>query len=268
MKETIEIEANLSSFIEVAEGAVRKAGTYLIQKLGSAKVEYQKAFRDDLLDADLEAEHLLLTTLRENASHIGILSEEAGHEGEQEHYWIVDPLDGSANFQHGSPLFAVAIALVSNQTTKGSVIYIPGREEMFIAIQGRGAYLNGNRIKVSDIAGLDKAIVHIGDFSKGNNLETTRKRFKNISRLAIQASRIRMLGTAATDLAYVACGRADMLVNHASKPWDIEAGKLLLLEAGGKATTKTYHDDLTVSIYSNGIVHHIAESLLIEETES
>ena len=268
MKETIDIEANLSSLIEVAEEAARKAGTYLIQKLGSAKVEYQKAFRDDLLDADLEAEHLLLTTLREKAPHIGILSEEAGHEGQQEHYWIVDPLDGSANFQHGSPLFAVAIALVSNRATKGGIIYIPSRDEMFIAIQSKGAYLNGERIKVSERGKLDEAIVHIGDFAKGGDLETTKKRLKNVSKLAIQASRIRMLGTAATDLAYVACGRADMLVNHASKPWDIEAGKLLLLEAGGKATTKTYHDDLTVSIYSNGVIHQIAEDLLNEETES
>ncbi len=258
MKETITVERDLSRIIQIAEAAARQAGAYLLEKLGSAKVEYQKSLRDDLLDADLEAERLILTKLREESPDMGILSEEAGHEGNHDHYWIVDPLDGSANFQHGSPLFAVAIALVINRTTRGGIIYLPTRDEMFMAIQGQGAYVNGIRISVSEIATLGEAIVHVGDFAKEGHPKIIQKRLKDVSRL----TRIRMIGTAATDLAYVACGRADLLVNHAKHAWDIEAGKLLVLEAGGKVTTKKYTDGHTLSIYSNRAIHQAAEDLL------
>jgi len=251
-----------ADLLHIAEIAARKAGNYLLHTLGSAKVEYQKSAKDALLDADLEAERLILTTLREEAPHIGILSEEAGHEGNHDHYWVVDPLDGSANFQHDSPLFAIAIAFVADQVTRGSIIYLPTTHEMFTAIQGQGAYLNGTPIHVSHIASLEEAMIHIGDVMKKGNAETTSERLKGVTRLALQAQRIRMIGTAATDLAYVACGRADALVNHASAPWDTEAGKLLVQEAGGKITSIQHHNSETLFIYSNSVIHQEIENLL------
>ena len=263
MKDTIIDQADLPRMLEIAEVAARQAGDYLLKKLGTAKVAYQKSPLDDLLDADLEAEHIILTALHEKSPEMGVLSEESGHKGTDRHYWLVDPLDGSANFQHGSPLFAISIALVSNQTTLGGIIYLPTRDEMFTAIQGQGAFLNGTRISVSSIETLSDAIVHVGDFAKDNNALDTHERLEDISRLATRVRRIRMIGTAATDLAYVACGRADMLINYATPPWDIEAGKLLIVEAGGKVSTWQSRRDTTHAMYSNGIIHQMAESLLI-----
>jgi myo-inositol-1(or 4)-monophosphatase len=256
---------DIDNLIKIAETTASRAGSYLTQKLGSSKIEHQKSLRDDLLDADLEAERLILTKLRQETPNLGILSEEAGQEGTRDHYWIVDPLDGSANFQHGSPLFGVAIALVINQVTVGSVIYLPKADEMFVAIQGQGAFLNGTRIKVSQIAALDKAIVHIGDFAKDDEHKIIAERLKDLSKLATRVQRIRMIGTAAADLAYVACGRADMLIDHTTNPWDAEAGKLLVLEAGGKATTKQYLNGEVVNIYGNKIIHQAAEDLLLSQ---
>lgn len=247
--------------LEIAEAAARAAGTYLLQKLGSARVASQKALNDDLLDADLEAERLLFTHLQKETPGLGILSEEQASQETGKHYWIVDPLDGSANFQHGSPLFAIAIALVLDQITRGSAIYLPAQDEMFTAIQHQGAFLNGKRISVSSTRTVEQTIAHIGDFSKGNNIQQIYERVKDTQLLIAHTRRVRMIGTAAMDLAYLACGRADVLVNYATDPWDIEAGKLLLLEAGGQVSTRRYPDRV-MAIYSNGIVHQDVENLL------
>ena len=261
MKEARIDPADLPRVREIAQATARLAGDYLLQKLGSAHVTSQKSLRDDLLDVDIEAEHLILTTLQEQTPHFGILSEEAGQKGNTDHYWIIDPLDGSANFQHGNPLFAVSIAFVTQQAARVGIIYLPTANEMFVASQDQGAYLNGKSIHVSAITVLDEAIVHIGDFTKGDNAEIIPERLKELSKLAMHTRRVQMIGTVATDLAYVACGRADILINHADHSWDIEAGKLLLQEAGGKATSKLYHDDASLAIYSNGILHQTAEYL-------
>lgn len=253
---------DIPEIVKIAEDTAREAGVYLLQKLGTAKVEHRKSLRDDVLDVDLQAEHLIVTRLRREFPHIGILSEETGHEGAYEHYWIIDPLDGSANFQHRSPLFGIAIALVTHQKTQIGIIYLPTSDEMFMAIHGQGAYLNKARITVSEVVTLDKAIIHIGDFTKEGDLEIINEGLEDLSKVAKHIQRIRMIGTAATDLAYVACGRADALINYATASWDIEAGKLLLLEAGGKVCTIQRQNTKPVSIYSNKNIHHVVKELL------
>ncbi|HLG61375.1 MAG TPA: inositol monophosphatase family protein [Ktedonosporobacter sp.] len=258
----IQTTVDIPAIVKIAEGAAREAGAYLLQKLGAAKVEHRKSLRDDVLDADLQAEQLIVTRLRKELPHIGMLSEESGQEGEYDHYWIIDPLDGSANFQHGSPLFGIAIALVTQQTPHIGVIYLPTRDEMFLAIQGQGAYLNNTRITVSEVAMLNEAIIHVGDFTKEGNLEIINEGLEDFSKLAKHTQRVRMIGTAAADLAYVACGRADALINYATTPWDIEAGKLLLLEAGGTVSTIQRPAVKPLSIYSNKHLHHIVKRLL------
>ena len=260
-------QIDIVEVLKKAETAARIAGGYLLQKLGSAQVKHQKDLNDDLLDVDLEAEHIILTTLRTETPDIGILSEESEPQEKYGNYWIIDPLDGSANFQHGSPLFGIAIALVINQITVAGIVYLPGRDEMFTAIQSKGAFLNEKRIHVSSTTTLDKAIAHLGDFAKGNDQQAISESVNDILTLSTTTYRVRMIGTAATDLAYVACGRADLLVNHATTPWDIEAGKLILLEAGGHATNK-HINNRTLSIYSNGLIHQEAEILLYSQTHS
>jgi myo-inositol-1(or 4)-monophosphatase len=257
--------AEIYNALQVAQMAAHETGDYLLKKLGQAKIKSQKSSHDDLLDVDLEAERILLKTFHEKTPQFGILSEEAGHEGNHDHYWIIDPLDGSANFQHGNPFFAIAIALTINHSTVGSVIYLPTSNETFTAIQKRGAYLNGSPIKVSQITTLQGAITHAGDIMKEGNSDITSERLKDISKLLVQTRRVRMIGTAATDLAFVACGRADLLIHHAQTPWDIEAGKLLMLEAGGRVTVQQRPNGEKLSIYSNGFIHNEVENLFKAE---
>jgi len=233
-----------------------------LQKLGTAKVEYRKDLRDDVLDANLHEEQLIVTRLRKALPLIGIHSEEAGQEEGFDHYWVIDPLDGSANFQHGSPLFGIALALVTQQTTQLGMIYLPTSDEMFLAIRGQGAYLNNARITVSAVATLQEAIIHVGDFTKEGHPEIINEGLNDFSKIAEHTQRIRMIGTAATDLAYIACGRADALINYATASWDIEVGKLLLLEAGGKVSTIQRHTIKPVSIYSNIPIHNVVKELL------
>ncbi len=261
MEDVLPGQANFSAMLKVAEAAAKEAGVYLLQKIGSATIESEKALHDDLLDVDLEAERMILTRLQIETPDMGTLSEETGQKKAYQNYWIVDPLDGSANFQHGSPLFGIAIALVTNETTVEGVIHLPAQNETFTALKGQGAFLNGQRIYVSSTKTLAKSIVHMGDFAKGSNTAAIHAQAKDIAELAPRIYRMRMIGTAATDLAYLACGRADLLVNHTTTPWDIEAGKLILLEAGGKATIKRINNR-TVSVYSNGVIHQEIEDLL------
>ncbi len=254
-------QSDIPALLHIGETAARNAGAHLSQKLGKAQIAYQKALHDDLLDVDGEAEHIILAHLRQETPQLEIVSEETAASENYTSYWIVDPLDGSANFQHGNPFFAIAIALVLNHITVGSIIYLPMSNEMFTAILGQGAFLNGKRIQVSRTNTLDRAIVHLGDFAKGNDQQATYKRINDTLALTASVYRVRMIGTAATDLAYLACGRADLLVNHAASPWDIEAGKLLVLEAGGKASTKKRGDRI-IHIYSNSTIHQETENLL------
>lgn len=256
---------DLQNILSVGERAARDAGSYLRQMLGQAHIKHQKAINDDLLDVDLESERLILTRLHQETPELAILSEETFPEAQSNNYWIVDPLDGSANFQHGTSLFAIAIALVLNHTTAAGIIYLPMQDEMFTAIQGQGTFLNNQPIHVSNTDAIEKAVAHLGDLAKGNGEAVTYKHTNDILKLAAKTYRVRMIGTAATDLAYVACGRADLLVNHATALWDIEAGKLILTEAGGKSTTKTIGDRI-INIYSNGKLHEIAEQLIADES--
>lgn len=267
MEDTPIVTLDLARTLKVAEVAARAAGTYLLQKLGFARVASQKALNDDLLDADLEAEHLLLTHLRKETPDLGILSEEQASQETGRHYWIIDPLDGSANFQHGSPLFAIAIALVLNRVPQASIVYLPAQNEMFTAIQHQGAFLNGKRVHVSSTSTIEQAIIHVGDFSKGNNIQKVHERFGDALQLITRARRVRMIGTAAMDLAYLACGRADGLINYADDPWDIEAGKLLLVEAGGRVSTRRYSNRI-MAVYSNGIIHQDIEKLLAHSSSA
>lgn len=255
--------SEISDVLNIATTTAHKAGHYLNQKLGQAKIKSEKSSRDSLLDVDLEAENIILTSLQSQLPTIGFLSEEKGQDGNKDQYWIIDPLDGSANFQHDNPVFAVAIALSIKEVTVASVIYLPTREETFTAIQGQGAFLNGKPIAVSRTTQLENAVIHVGDIMKEGDLNVTTERLKDISKLFLHAQRIRMIGTAATDLAYVACGRADALVNHAVDSWDIEAGKLLLTEAGGKATIKHIHGKNKLCIFSNSPMHDLIEDILL-----
>lgn len=237
MAQTIVAEETdiLSLALRTAKEAAFDAGNFLKDKRGKVEVVGKKALHDDLLDADLEAEKIIISKLRKNFPQYDILSEEAGCPyGHSPNRWIVDPLDGSYNFQHGNPTFAISISLVLNDITVVGVVYLPLQEELFTAIRGQGAQLNDQPIHVSPTSQLGDSIIHVGDFAKDGNVSDNKERLQDIAQLANAVGRVRMIGTAATDLAFVACGRAEALVVHNALPWDVEVGCLLVTEAGGK----------------------------------
>ncbi len=243
--------------LETAKKAAYDAGRFLQEKLGKVEVLTKKALRDDLLDVDLQAEEIIISRLREDFPEYGILSEEVGSANKDfPNRWVVDPLDGSYNFQHGNPTFAISISLVlENRTTLG-VVYLPLQDEMFSAIRDHGAHLNGRSINVSLTPLLNDSIVHVGDFAKDGKIQDNKNRLKDLSHLANNVGRVRMIGTAATDLAFVACGRAEALIIHNALPWDIEVGLLLVEEAGGKVyQSKKGKSGRCLLICSNEHIH-------------
>lgn len=246
----------LQKALLVAQEVARKAGRRLRHKQPAVRVVAKKALRDELLDADLEAEKIILKTLREQFPDHEILSEETPYEkGSTPYRWVVDPLDGSFNFQHGSPTFAVSIGLLVNNAMQLGVVYLPFLNEMFTALRSQGAYCNGKPISVSSQSDLNKAIVHFGDFAKDGNSVNNNEQLTDMARLVQTVGRVRMIGTAATDLAYVACGRAEAFVVHNALPWDLDIGRLLVTEAGGQVSFHTSSTDNNLAICSNRHIH-------------
>ena len=237
----------------------REAGGLLIQKLGAAKVS-NKGDIDLVTEADLASENLIIERIRSYHPQHGILAEESGEAvlvgGKRSEWkWIIDPLDGTTNYAHGYPCFCVSIALEHEGVLEVGVVYDPVRDEMFAAERGRGATLNGRKIRVSDVEELRDAMVCTGfPYNVRERPDFTRD-FANFT-MAAQA--VRRDGSAAIDLAYVACGRFDGFWEDGLSPWDIAAGKLLIEEAGGKVSN---FDNQPLSIYtlkvlaSNGLVH-------------
>lgn len=252
--------------LDIARAAALKAGKFLNMKLGNVRKLQRKSRYDYLLDADLDAEKIIVTELRDSFPTYDILSEETKVESfHSTHCWVVDPLDGSFNFQHGNPAFGISISLLINKVTTVSVIYLPRLDEMFTAVLGSGAQLNGHSIHVSSTMDLEDASIHVGDFSKDGNHLDNLERLNDIAHLANSVGRVRMIGTAATDLAYIACGRADALVVHNALPWDIEVGCLLVTEAGGAFSRFEDEGGNSLAVCSNTHIHQALIDVINED---
>ena len=243
------------------------AGSVLMQKLGTAKVS-TKGDINLVTEADLASEQLIIERIRSYYPQHGILAEESGEaivvEGKRSEWkWIVDPLDGTTNYAHGYPFFCVSIALEHAGVLEIGVVYDPVRDEMFAAERGKGATLNARTIRVSDIDQLNNAMVCTGfPYNVRERLDFARD-FANFT-MAAQA--VRRDGSAAIDLAYVACGRFDGFWEDGLSPWDTAAGLVLIQEARGRVTN---FDDEPLDIYtlkvlaSNGLIHDAMRSVLI-----
>lgn len=211
---------------------------------------------DLVTEADRASERLVVERILAHYPEHSVVAEEGGgREGSSEFRWFVDPLDGTTNFAHGYPAFNVTLALARGGEMIIGVVYDPLREEMFTAEKGSGAYLNDRKIRVSSARRLADSLVSTGFPS--------RKRSQNVNihfyhQLAMSTHGVRRGGSAALDLAYVACGRLDAFWEFGLKPWDMAAGTLLVTEAGGKCTDMrgAPHDvkspDLLVD---NGLIH-------------
>ncbi len=214
--------------------AARAAGNVLIRHMNrlDALNIVEKGRMDYASEVDEAAEKEIVRELRKAGPDYAFLGEEGGAQGKGRYTWVIDPLDGTSNYLHGIPHFCVSIALVENGEPVHGVIFDPLRNELWTASRGGGATLNDKRIRIGERKDLQGAMLITG-FPPRERARAT-SQLKCVDALLTQAEDIRRTGSAALDLAYVACGRFDGYFESGVKPWDIAAGVLLVREAGGR----------------------------------
>ncbi len=233
----------MQPLLNIAVRAARRAGDVIVRslpRLDSIKVA-SKGRNDFVTDIDRHAEQEIITTIRRAYPDHGILAEESGRSGSDEFVWIIDPLDGTTNFVHGFPTFAVSIALEHRGRLEQAVVYDPMRQELFTASRGTGAVLDGRRIRVSNLRGLEGALIGTG-FPYRENARWLESYVAMMKTVMSMTAGIRRPGSAALDLSYVAAGRLDGFWEIGLHPWDTAAGSLLITEAGGLIGTLTGAD--------------------------
>lgn len=238
----------------------REAGHLLLEKFGRITTVTMKGDINLVTEADLASEALIIERIKSHYPKHAILAEEAGNavviDGETEWKWIIDPLDGTTNYAHGYPCFAVTIALERHGEIVIGVTYDPTRNELFAAEKGQGATLNGKPIRVSATDSLGTSLICTGfpyDFKRKEDFA------RHLTAFLMQSRGVRRDGSAAIDMAYVACGRFDGFWEEGLNAWDMAAGRLLIEEAGGWVTD---YNGEPFSIYrppvcaSNGKIHN------------
>lgn len=252
----------LSFAIETA----RDAGRLLLEKFGRGIAVQKKGDIDLVTEADLASEALIVERIRSHFPRHGILAEESGEakiDDSSTFKWIIDPLDGTTNFAHGYPCFCVTIALEREREVVVGVTYDPTRDELFSAERGGGASLNNKPIRVSACEELSEALIVTGfpyDFKRREDFA------RHLTQFLLNSRGVRRDGSAAIDMAYVACGRFDGFWEEGLNPWDMAAGVLLIEEAGGQVTS---YDGSQFSIYSppilasNGLIHTQMSRILV-----
>ncbi len=224
--------------LDVARQAAVAAGSVLSNYFGSGVAMRTKSASVDLVsDADVNAERAVAEVIRSAFPDHSILGEEENSgSSDAEHLWIVDPLDGTTNFAHGIPHFAVSIAYYRNGVAETAVVYNPIREDWYVATKGGGAFHNDQPIVVGDQQSLDQVVVGTGfHYDRGEKMEATLAAMGRLLRLQIHG--IRRFGTASLDLAMVATGQLGVYFEYQLSSWDFAAGVLLVEEAGGRVST-------------------------------
>ncbi|MBS3820061.1 inositol monophosphatase [bacterium] len=256
-------------FLKAAQDAARKAGKKLKEGIRSSTHVYYKGQLDLVTDLDKQSQNTVFNHLSSCFPGHDFLAEEGlSREKGAEYRWIIDPLDGTTNYAHKFPIFCVSIALAHKEELELGVVFDPLREEMFEAVKGKGAFLNGKKIGVSSVSYLDKSLVATGFPYDLRESEVNNINHFNNFLLRVQA--IRRCGSAALDLCYVACGRFDGFWELKLKPWDVAAGILMVREAGGKVSDfrggpwNLYGSQF---LSSNGLIHGEMIEVLQKERE-
>lgn len=219
----------------IAVTAARRAGDVILSyyRRGETGEISRKGHNDYVTEADQYAEATIIDTIRRVYPQHAFLAEESGEQGEADTVWIIDPIDGTANFMRGFPHFCVSIAARVNGVIEHAVIYDPVKDELFTADRGAGASLDGRRIRVSRTLHMRQALLATGfAYRKQMDVATHLPLF---NRLVSASSDVRRAGSAALDLAYVAAGRLDGFWEMGLAPWDMAAGILMVRAAGGIA---------------------------------
>ena len=224
----------MHGLLNIAVMAARRAGAVLGRNFNKREklVVESKSHNDFVSSADFAAEKAIIEVIHKYYPDHAIHAEESGIQGNSDHVWIIDPLDGTTNYLHGFPIFAVSIGLQINGRLEHAVVYDPMREELFSASRGQGAQLDGHKIRVSGIKDLQGALVGTGIPYRDAN-EDIKPYLKMLSKVAKNTSGIRRPGAASLDLCYVASGRLDAFWETGLAPWDLAAGTLIIREAGG-----------------------------------
>ncbi|MCZ6639013.1 MAG: inositol monophosphatase family protein, partial [Candidatus Dadabacteria bacterium] len=224
------------NYLEVAEKTAREAGVVLLENLGKVKKIEFKAKNSLVTEVDKLSEEIIINNIKKSFPSHDIFAEESGRHSENSDYlWLIDPIDGTTNYAHAYPFFSISIALEVKGEVEIGLVYDPVKDEMFTAEAGKGAYLNGELIKVSKSDSIEHSNVCTGFMHEVEwMVEANIKHFGNFIR---RARAVRRDGSAALDVCYVACGRFDGFWELGLNPWDTAAAVLILKEAGGQVTT-------------------------------
>ena len=230
----------MHALLNIAVRAARRAGEVIVRSLNSleALTITSKGRNDFVSEVDRAAEAEIIGIIRRLYPEHAVLAEESGASGENETLWIIDPLDGTTNFLHGFPVFAVSIACQQRGRLEHAVVYDPMRQELFTASRGGGAHLDNRRIRVSKQRTLEGSLIGTG-FPFRADARYVDAYFAMLKAATQNTAGIRRPGAAALDLAYVAAGRIDGFWEFGLSPWDTAAGTLLVQEAGGHIGTLT-----------------------------
>jgi myo-inositol-1(or 4)-monophosphatase len=228
--------------LNIAVKAARRAGNLIHRATDKIDILTitKKSHADFVSEVDRVAEQTIIQTLLDAYPDHAILAEESGTQGESEYIWIIDPLDGTTNFLHGLPQFAVSIALQHKGIITQAVVYGPSSNELFTATRGRGAFLNDKRLRVTKRVQLADSLIGTGfPYTRFEHLEAYMAILKDLMQ---KTAGLRRPGSAALDLAWLAAGRYDGFFETGLKPWDIAAGCLLVTEAGGMVSDLSGND--------------------------
>jgi len=254
--------------LNVAKEAAKNAGEILCRLFGKVSHITKKGNIDLVTEADFQAEKTIMEIIRRNFPQDNILAEEAGrHAHSSERTWIIDPLDGTTNFVHGFPFFAVSIALEFREKTVLGVVHNPFMGELFEAVESTGAFLNRRPIEVSRTKTLSEALLATGfPYDIHDRVKTIMQLFE---KMVVKAQGVRRPGSAAIDMCYVAAGRLDGFWEQNLKPWDTAAGSVIVEEAGGKLSTfqgEIFSPYLDSVVAANPYIHRAMIAVLKDES--
>lgn len=256
---------SLSHITLIAIEAALLGGEILRQGFGTHfSIKSKEGQHNLVTEYDHKSENAIIEFIQTNIKGSHFLAEESGTTGGGNLLWIIDPLDGTVNFAHQLPIFSVSIAAEKEGKVVAGVIYQPMTHELFVAEKGKGAFLNGQKIQVSNVSQIDKAILATGfPYNLAKNPFHCIEHFVDILKLGIP---IRRLGSAAIDLAYTAAGRFEGFFEVELGPWDVAAGKLLVEEAGGVVTHwdgRPFNIKSRETVFaSNGKIHDAGQKIL------
>ena len=250
---------------EIATEAAIEAGRYIKKRLGNIdRIDYKSAF-NIVTDVDQSSEKLIVERIKKTFPDDSLVAEEGSGAGQEpsKRCWFIDPLDGTTNFTHSYPFFAVSIGFAHADEMVVGVVYNPVSEEMFVAVKGQGAFLNDSPLRVSTVADIEASLL-----ATGFPADTATAKFNNLEifqELTNKTHGVRRDGSAALDLCYVASGRLDAFWEMKLSPWDVAAGSLIVEEAGGKVTNLVSgpFDKYSGHILaSNGLIHNDVVQIL------